>query len=150
MANFIQETDYEVQARQEILKLLDTTDDRAAILKAERFAISQIRKYIGGRYDCDTIFSAVADLRDDYIIMITIDIALYHLWAKKAPKSIPSPARNATPMPSTGSPTSAPARCPPTSRSFLPTATAETSASIHCTNPTTTSINPALSTFKRV
>lgn len=89
MANFIQETDYEVQARKEILSLLDDTDQRTAILKAERFAISQIRKYIGGRYDCDTLFSAVGDLRDDYILMITIDITLYHLWAKKAPKSVP-------------------------------------------------------------
>lgn len=89
MANFIQESDYEVQAREEILRLLDGTDTRAAILKAERYAISQIRKYIGGRYDCDTIFSKTGDERDDYIIMITIDIALYHLWAKKAPKSVP-------------------------------------------------------------
>ena len=89
MANFIQETDYEVQARKEILSLLDDTDQRTAILKAERFAVSQIRKYIGGRYDCDTIFSATGDDRDDYIIMITIDITLYHLWSKKAPKSVP-------------------------------------------------------------
>lgn len=89
MANFIQESDYEVQARDEMMHLLDKTGNRAAILQAERFAISQIRKYIGGRYDCDTIFSATGDSRDDYIIMITIDITIYHLWAKKAPKSIP-------------------------------------------------------------
>lgn len=55
MANFIQETDYEVQARQEMIRLLDGSDERTALLKAERFAVSQIRKYIGGRYDCDTI-----------------------------------------------------------------------------------------------
>lgn len=89
MANFIQETDYEVQARSEILRLLDDTDERSAILKAEKFAISQIRKYIGGRYDCNTLFSATGDDRDDYIIMITIDIAIYHLWSKKAPKQTP-------------------------------------------------------------
>lgn len=89
MANFIQESDYEVQARNEMIRLLDGTDERSALMQAERFAISQIRKYIGGRYDCDTLFSATGIERDDYIIMITIDIALYHLWAKKAPKSIP-------------------------------------------------------------
>lgn len=72
-----------------MIRLLDGTDDRTALLQAERFAISQIRKYIGGRYDCDALFSATADQRDDYIIMITIDITLYHLWAKKAPKSVP-------------------------------------------------------------
>jgi phage gp36-like protein len=89
MANFIQESDYEVQARDEMMRLLDKTGNRTAILQAERFAISQIRKYIGGRYDCDTIFSATAGDRDDYIVMITIDIAIYHLWAKKAPKAVP-------------------------------------------------------------
>ncbi|WP_455592919.1 phage protein Gp36 family protein [Bacteroides sp.] len=90
MANFIQEEDYEVQARQEMLCLLDGTDERSALMKAERFAISQIRKYIGGRYDCDTLFSATGEDRDAYIVMITIDIVIYHLWAKKAPKSIPT------------------------------------------------------------
>lgn len=89
MANFIQETDYEVQARQEMLRLLDGTDERSALMQAERFAISQIRKYIGGRYDCNTLFAATGEDRDAYIVMITIDIALYHLWAKKAPKAIP-------------------------------------------------------------
>lgn len=89
MANFIQETDYEVQARQEMLRLLDGSDERTALMQAERFAISQIRKYIGGRYDCNTLFSATGEDRDDYIVMITIDIAIYHLWAKKAPKVIP-------------------------------------------------------------
>ena len=72
-----------------MIRLLDGSDERTALLKAERFAVSQIRKYIGGRYDCDTIFAATGDLRDDYIIMITIDIALYHLWSKKAPKQVP-------------------------------------------------------------
>ena len=91
MANFIQETDYEVQARQEMIRLLDGSDERTALLKAERFAVSQIRKYIGGRYDCDTIFAATGDLRDDYIIMITIDIALYHLWSMWPPRSCAKP-----------------------------------------------------------
>ena len=43
MANFIQETDYEVQARQEMIRLLDGSDERTALLKAERFAVSHIR-----------------------------------------------------------------------------------------------------------
>lgn len=89
MANFIQEEDYEVQVRQEILRLLDGSNERTALMQAERFAISQIRKYIGGRYDCNTVFSATGEDRDDYIVMITIDIVIYHLWAKKAPKAIP-------------------------------------------------------------
>ena len=86
---FITDNDFEVQVRQEILSLLDGTDDKAAIELAARMATDQIRQYIGGRYDCDTIFAAEGENRDHFIVMITIDILLYHLWAKRAPRKIP-------------------------------------------------------------
>lgn len=86
---FINESDYDVQVRQEILSLLDTSEGNANLGTAERMAIDQIKQYIGGRYDCDTIFSATGDNRDMFIVMITIDIALYHLWSKRAPRKIP-------------------------------------------------------------
>ena len=89
MANFIQESDYEVQARAELLRLLDGTDDRAAILQAERFAISQIRKHLAGRYDCNTLFAATGDDRDHYLIMITNDHDIYNLWSTTSPKTTP-------------------------------------------------------------
>ena len=86
---FIQEEDYEVQVRQEIIQLLDGSQERSAIIKSERMAIDQIKGFIGGRYDVNAIFSASGNDRDYYIVMITIDIALYHLWSKKAPRKIP-------------------------------------------------------------
>lgn len=86
---FINESDYDVQVRQEILSLLDTSEGNANLCTAERMAIDQIKQYIGGRYDCDTIFSATGENRDMFIVMITIDIALYHLWSKRAPRKIP-------------------------------------------------------------
>lgn len=86
---FISESDYDVQARQEILSLLDTSDGNANLGIAERMAVDQIKQYIGGRYDCEAIFSATGDSRDMFIVMITIDIALYHLWSKMAPRKIP-------------------------------------------------------------
>ena len=86
---FISESDYDVQARQEILSLLDTSDGNANLGVAERMAVDQIKQYIGGRYDCEAIFSATGDNRDMFIVMITIDIALYHLWSKRAPRKIP-------------------------------------------------------------
>ena len=86
---FINESDYDVQVRQEILSLLDTSEGNANLGTAERMAIDQIKQYIGGRYDCDTIFSATGENRDMFIVMITIDIALYHLWSKRAPRKIP-------------------------------------------------------------
>lgn len=86
---FINESDYDVQVRQEILSLLDTSEGNANLGTAERMAIDQIKQHIGGRYDCDTIFSATGENRDMFIVMITIDIALYHLWSKRAPRKIP-------------------------------------------------------------
>ncbi len=87
--DFIIDNDFEVQVRQEILSLLDGSDDKAAVALATRMATDQIRQYIGGRYDCDTIFAADGENRDHFIVMITIDILLYHLWAKRAPRKIP-------------------------------------------------------------
>jgi phage gp36-like protein len=56
-------------------------------------AIAQIRNHIAGRYDCDKIFTAAPsteeDPRDQYIVMLVIDIALYHLWSKEAGNRIP-------------------------------------------------------------
>lgn len=87
--DFITDNDFEVQVRQEILSLLDGSDEKTAVALATRMATDQIRQYIGGRYDCDTIFAAEGENRDHFIVMITIDILLYHLWAKRAPRKIP-------------------------------------------------------------
>ena len=86
---FLTENDFEVQVRNEILTLLDGSVEKTAVELATRMATDQIRQYIGGKYDCDTIFAATGDDRDHFIVMITIDILLYHLWAKRAPRKIP-------------------------------------------------------------
>ena len=86
---FITDNDFEVQVRNEILTLLDGSDDKTAVELATRMATDQITQYIGGKYDCKTIFAAQGDQRDHFIVMITIDILLYHLWAKRAPRKIP-------------------------------------------------------------
>lgn len=86
---FITDDDYEVQAKEEILTLLDPTTAHSKMRKAEKFAISEIRKHLGGRYDMNKVFGESEDARDMYIVMITIDIAIYHLYAQKAPRKIP-------------------------------------------------------------
>ena len=89
MGNFITDKDFTVQIREEILTLLDGSDEKTAVELAARMATDQITQYIGGKYDCKTIFAAEGDDRDHFIVMITIDILLYHLWAKRAPRKIP-------------------------------------------------------------
>jgi phage gp36-like protein len=86
---FITDNDYEVQTRQEILNLLDGSEPHSALRSAEKMAQDQIRNYIGGKYNLDTVFAEEGDTRDMFIVMIVVDIAIYHLWSKKAPRKVP-------------------------------------------------------------
>jgi phage gp36-like protein len=86
---FITDDDYTVQARQEILSLLDDSIDNTVIRRAEQYAIAEIKKRIGGRYNLENVFNKTGEHRDMYIVMITIDIAIYHLYSQKAPRKIP-------------------------------------------------------------
>jgi phage gp36-like protein len=85
---FIQESDYEVQVRQEIKTLL-TNDNGNTLAIAERMAQDQIRAYIGGRFDMDAVFSSMGEKRDFFIVMLVIDLTLYHLWSKRSPRNTP-------------------------------------------------------------
>jgi len=94
MARFLTDADYDMQIRVEIKRLLDGSAPGDAqpplkLLRAERTAISQIRKYLGSRVDCDAMFNATAEARDEFIVTITIDIALYHLYSQTGSRDIP-------------------------------------------------------------
>lgn len=95
MARFILETDYEMQIKQEIIRLITAQDfyQSAKLVRAESTAIRQIRNRIAKRYDCDKIFITIIpnnpDTRDQWIVTITIDIALYHLYSQTGMKDIP-------------------------------------------------------------
>jgi phage gp36-like protein len=94
---FIKENDYSMQIKSEIIKLLtDSTIDwyqNQKLLRAEQTALAQIRNRIGARYDCDAIFAGAAnsaeDARDQWVVTLTIDIALYHLYSQTGMKDMP-------------------------------------------------------------
>ncbi|MCF8337899.1 MAG: DUF1320 domain-containing protein [Bacteroidales bacterium] len=99
MARFIAQTDYDMQVKQEIIKLLTSPTDwfnSAKLVRAENTAISQIRNRIGRRYDCDQVFVEPADpdTRDPFIVTITIDIALYHLYSQTGSRDLPEHRSN--------------------------------------------------------
>lgn len=48
--------------------------------KAEAEAIEEISGYLRPKYDTNKIFSAQGEERNNYIVMITCDISLYHLY----------------------------------------------------------------------
>ncbi|RKR83199.1 uncharacterized protein DUF1320 [Mucilaginibacter gracilis] len=93
MAGFIQDNDYTLSTREEILDLLDGTEDKTKLALAERTAISQMKKKLAKRYDMDVMFAPAVDgqpdLRDPFIVMTVIDIMLYHLWTGVAAGKIP-------------------------------------------------------------
>ncbi|WP_418894694.1 phage protein Gp36 family protein [Limibacterium fermenti] len=101
MARFILQSDYGMQIKAEIIRLLtaNTIDwyVSAKLIRAEQTAIHQIKNRIGKRYDCDEIFTPgdeLNDLRDQWIVTITIDIALYHLYSQTGMKDIPEHRAN--------------------------------------------------------
>lgn len=95
MSRFILESDYQMQIKQEIVRVLTSPVDwfnSAKLVRAENTAVAQIRNRIGKRYDCDAVFTPITstpDTRDQWIVTITIDIALYHLYSQTGMKDIP-------------------------------------------------------------
>lgn len=89
MPRFITSADYDFKIRSEIKALLDNSTGHTKLIVAEDTAIDTIRKRIGGRYDCNAIFSAAGDERSKFIIDITISIALYKLYQQMGQKDIP-------------------------------------------------------------
>jgi phage gp36-like protein len=99
MTRFLQDTDYAVLIRNEIKSILLENYSETKLHSAELMAIAQIKNYLAGRYDVALIFAAAIhgeqiDNRNAYIVMITIDCALYHLYCSIAPNKIPEHRSN--------------------------------------------------------
>ncbi|MEI7486861.1 MAG: phage protein Gp36 family protein [Chryseobacterium sp.] len=86
---FITEDDYTVLVRNEIKDILLENYSITKLRTAENMGISQVKKRLAGRYDVGKIFSQTGDNRDSYIVMITLDCALYHLYTATIPNKIP-------------------------------------------------------------
>lgn len=87
---FITDDDYTVLIREEIKNILLENYSVTRLKTAENMGVAQVKKRLAGRYDVDKIFSAEGDQRDSYIVMITLDCALYHLYTATVPNKIPT------------------------------------------------------------
>lgn len=104
MSRFLKDTDYDVLIRTEIKNILLENYSSTKLLSAEQMAIAQIKNYLAGRYDVALIFAPLLppaegegeqlDSRNSFIVMITIDCALYHLYCSLAPNKIPEHRSN--------------------------------------------------------
>ncbi|WP_129616513.1 phage protein Gp36 family protein [Bacteroides cellulosilyticus] len=91
MSQFIDLKDYDASIHREILDAL-TREDDAVVEICEDRAIAEMRCYLSKRYDCDKIFSATGGKRNQLVLMIAIDIAVYHIFTIHNPRNL-SPIR---------------------------------------------------------
>lgn len=87
MSQFIDLKDYDASIHKEILDAL-TRDDDTVIEICEDRAVAEMRCYLSKRYDCDKIFSAIGDKRNQLILMMAIDIAVYHIFCIHNPRNL--------------------------------------------------------------
>ena len=87
MSEFILPEDYDASIHAEILDRI-TRSDTAVVKICEHRAIAEMRGYLGGRYDCDAIFSAEGTDRLPLVVMMAVDITVYHLFCLHNPKAM--------------------------------------------------------------
>ena len=89
MSNFITPEDYDASIHREILDALLRHDsdvsDSAIVEICEDRAVSEMRSYLGKYYDCNAIFRATGSDRHPLVLMMAIDIAVYHIFCQHNP-----------------------------------------------------------------
>lgn len=87
MSKFITTQDYDASIHSEILSRL-TRDDASIVEICEDRAIAEMRGYLSARYDVDAIFSAEGSARNQLVLMMAIDITVYHLFCIHNPQKL--------------------------------------------------------------
>ena len=87
MSQFVQIEDYDASVHREILDALVRDDDSLVEICEDR-AIAEMRCYLSKRYDCDAIFSASGNGRNQLVLMMVIDIAVYHIFCIHNPQKL--------------------------------------------------------------
>ncbi len=80
---FLTDEDYKVVIGATALNIADQSAP-ANRENAEKEAIEEISGYLRPKYNVDRIFKAEGANRNSHIVMITCDIALYHLYSSVA------------------------------------------------------------------
>jgi len=87
MSAFINLEDYDASIHTEILDAV-TRNDLSVVEICEDRAVEQMKGYLQGRYDCDAIFSATGTSRNQLVLMMAVDIALYHIFCAHNPQKM--------------------------------------------------------------
>ena len=95
MSKFVELTDYDASIHRDILDAL-VREDETVIEVCEDRAIAEMRCYLGKRYDCNKIFAATGENRNQLVLMMVIDMAVYHISASTTRRNFPRYARIVT------------------------------------------------------
>mgnify|MGYP000286269401 FL=1 len=87
MSQFIDIKDYDASVHREILDAL-VRDDETLVEICEDRAIAEMRSYLYKRYDCNSIFAATGNERNQLVLMMVIDIAVYHIFCIHNPMKL--------------------------------------------------------------
>lgn len=87
MSQFINPSDYDASIHAEILDAVTRCDESIVEICEDR-AIAEMKGYLEARYDCDAIFSAAGEDRNQLILMMAIDISLYHIFCAHNPQKL--------------------------------------------------------------
>lgn len=87
MSQFIDIEDYDASIHRDILDAI-TRDDDSIVEICEDRAIEEMRCYLAGRYDCKVVFEATGKQRNQLVLMMAIDIAVYHLFCIHNPQKL--------------------------------------------------------------
>ena len=87
MSNFINITDYDASIHRDILDAL-VRQDQSLVEICEDRAIAEMRCYLCKRYDCDALFAAQGANRHQLVLMMALDIAIYHIFSIHNPMKL--------------------------------------------------------------
>lgn len=87
MSQFIELKDYDASIHRDILDSLVREDDSVIEICEDR-AIAEMQCYLSRRYDCSRIFSASGEKRHELVLMMAIDIAVYHIFCIHNPQKL--------------------------------------------------------------
>jgi phage gp36-like protein len=92
MSQFITLEDYDASIHREILDALlrhdSDIEDSAIVEICEDRAIEEMTGYMDKFYDCDAIFSATGSDRNQLVLMMALDITIYHIYCQHNPYKI--------------------------------------------------------------
>lgn len=87
MGTFLSKEDFDATVHRDILEAVTRQDEAVVEICTER-AIAEMRCYLSGRYDCDVVFSATGTGRNQLVLMMLTDIAVYHLFCIHNPMKL--------------------------------------------------------------